>query len=102
MGQKLAFIRRAWTPESADELHKEDWLAILFSVIAYTAILVGSAMSALLMPLGFVILAIGIFCTIAMYWIIDPKLKVVSSEYEKKQKDYLLKLEEIQKWVASK
>ena len=34
--------------------------------------------------------------------IIDPKLRSISAEYEKKEKDYLLQLEEIQKWEKNK
>nr|MCS5652007.1 hypothetical protein [Candidatus Neomarinimicrobiota bacterium] len=89
----MQIIKREWTPESADEMHKEDWFAIVFSVIAYISLMVGTAMSALLIPTGFFILIIGILATIIMYWIIDPKLRAISSEYEKQEKDYLLKLE---------
>ena len=98
----MQIIKREWTPESADEMHKEDWFAIVFSVIAYISLMVGTAMSALLIPTGFFILIIGILATIIMCWIIDPKLRAISSEYEKQEKDYLLKLEEIQKWEADK
>ena len=98
----MQIIKREWTPESADEMHKEDWFAIVFSVIAYISLMVGTAMSALLIPTGFFILIIGILATSIMYWIIDPKLRAISSEYEKQEKDYLLKLEEIQKWEADK
>ena len=98
----MQIIKREWTPESADEMHKVDWFAIVFSVIAYISLMVGTAMSALLIPTGFFILIIGILATIIMYWIIDPKLRAISSEYEKQEKDYLLKLEEIQKWDADK
>jgi len=54
------------------------------------------------MPSGFIVLGIGIALALLMYWVIDPKLKTISSEYEKKQKDYLIKLDEIQKWEAEK
>ena len=79
----MQIIKREWTPESADEMHKEDWFAIVFSVIAYISLMVGTAMSALLIPTGFFILIIGILATIIMYWIIYPKLRAISSEYEK-------------------
>ena len=78
----MPVIRREWTPASADEMHKEDWLAIIFSVIAYIALLIGTAMSALLIPVGFFTLIIGILAAIIMYWIIDAKLRAISSEYE--------------------
>jgi dipeptide/tripeptide permease len=98
----LSFINREWTPENADEMHKEDWIAIFFSVVSYIALMVGTAMSVLLIPIGFVILTIGIIAALIMYWIIDPKLRSISVEYEKKEKDYLLQLEEIQKWEKDK
>jgi len=47
-------------------------------------------------------LTIGIIAALIMYWIIDPKLRSISVEYEKKEKDYLLQLEEIQKWETNK
>ena len=64
--------------------------------------MIGTALAFLLMPSGFIILGIGIALSLLMYWVIDPKLKTISSEYEKKQKDYLKKLDEIQKWEAEK
>lgn len=98
----MSFIKRRWTPASADEWRKEDWLAIIFSSLSYVCLMVGGALSFLLIPLGFVILALGIGAALVMYWIIDPKLKTISSSYEQKQKDYLKKLDEIQKWEAEK
>ncbi len=68
------------------------------AVYAATAIAFGRLAD----KVGFFILIIGILATIIMYWIIDPKLRAISSEYEKQEKDYLLKLEEIQKWEANK
>jgi len=47
-------------------------------------------------------LIIGILSALIMYWIIDPKLRSISAEYEKNEKDYLLQLEEIQKWQKNK
>ena len=61
--------------------------------------MIGTALAFLLMPSGFIILGIGIALAFLMYWVIDPKLRTISSEYEKKQKDYLMKLDEIQKWA---
>jgi len=55
-------------------------------------------MSIFLQPLGYILLAIGIIITVVMFWVIDPKLKVISSDYEKKQKQYLDDLEHIQRW----
>ncbi|MEE9166673.1 MAG: hypothetical protein V3U24_04315 [Candidatus Neomarinimicrobiota bacterium] len=94
----MSLIRRQWTAQAADEWGKEDWIAIGLSVLSYFTLTVGTALSFLLIPSGFVILAFGIGAAILMYWVIDPKLRTISSEYEKKQKDYLRKLEEIQEW----
>lgn len=96
----MSFIRRKWTAQSADEWGKEDWIAVTLSVLAYFTLTVGSALSFLLIPSGFLILAVGIVAALLMYWVIDPKLRTISFEYEKKQKDYLEKLEEIQEWRA--
>ena len=98
----MGFIRREWTPKEADEWRKEDWFAILLSVLAYIFLTVGSALSFLLLPVGFIILGLGVVITFLMYWVIDPKLKTISEEYEKKQKDYLKQIEEIQKWEVTK
>ncbi|MBD3287712.1 hypothetical protein GF337_02810 [candidate division KSB1 bacterium] len=98
----MGFIKRQWTPREADEWRKEDWIAIVLSVFAYIALVVGTALSFLLLTSGFIILAAGIVLILLMYWVIDPKLKMISTEYEKKQKAYLEQLEEIQKWEASK
>ena len=94
----MNIIRRQWTAKDADEWRKEDWIAIILSVLAYVALTVGTALSFLLLTSGFIILGAGVVLTILMYWVIDPKLRTISSEYEKKQQTYLERLEEIQKW----
>ena len=43
-------------------------------------------------------LAVSIILGVLMHWIIDPKLKAVSAEYEKKQKGYLDDLEASARW----
>lgn len=98
----MGFICRQWTAKEADEWRKEDWIAIVLSVLSYITLAIGSALSFLLLPIGFLVLGIGIVITLLMYWVIDPKLKTISEEYEKKQKDYLKQIEEIQKWEAIK
>jgi len=98
----MGFIRRQWTPREADEWRKEDWIAIVLSVISYITLTIGSALSFLLLPIGFLVLGIGILVTLLMYWVINPKLKMISEEYEKKQKGYLKQLEDIQKWEELK
>ena len=58
----------------------------------------GVALSLLLFWYGYLLLAAGIVSAAVMHWIIDPKLKAISSEYEKKQQDYLHDLEASVRW----
>lgn len=97
----MPLIRRTWTPRQADEWSREDLIAMLLSALSYTCMVVGVALSLLLLPSGFVILAAGIAFTALMYWVIDPKLRVISTEYERKQKGHLTELERIQRWEES-
>lgn len=94
----MSWIRREWTPADADEWTKEDWYAIAVSPLAYILLTVGTALSLLALPVGYLVLAAGILVTVLMHWIIDPKLKVVSGEYEKKQREYLEQLESAARW----
>jgi len=98
----MSIIRRQWTAKEAEEWGKEDWIAIVLSVLAYIALTVGSALSFLLLTGGFIILGVGIILILLMYWVIDPKLRMISQEYEKRQEGYLKQLEEIQKWEVEK
>ena len=94
----MAWIRRHWTPEEADEWKMEDWIAILLSTLSYIALTVGVALSLLMLTVGFIVLVFGIGFTLLMFLVIDPKLKAISSGYEKKQKEYLEGLERVQRW----
>ena len=70
----------------------------MLSPIIYFLLTIGVALSALLIPLGFVLLVLGILLTLVMIYIINPKLSVISEDYEKKQKKYLDELEKNIKW----
>ena len=94
----MALIRRDWTPASADEWTREDWVAIIISPLAYIGLAVGVALSILLLPVGFIVLGGAVVLTVLMHWVIDPKLKTISEEYEQKQKHYLEELEKTQRW----
>jgi hypothetical protein len=94
----MSYIKRDWTSESADNWSKEDWIAIILSSLSYFLLTIGTALSFLLLTSGFIVLSLGIVVTILMYWVIDPKLKKISTDYEKKQKGYLEHIEEIQRW----
>lgn len=94
----MAFFRKDWTPSEADEWTREDTITIIISPLIYVMILVGGTMSALMIPLGFPILGLGIILIFVMVRIINPKLSAVSKAYEEKQKDYIEQLERKVKW----
>ncbi len=94
----MPFIRRNWTATEADEWTKEDWITIILSPLSYLLLTIGVALSLLLFWYGYLILVAGIVLAAVMHWIIDPKLKAISSEYEKKQQDYLHDLEASVRW----
>ena len=94
----MGFIKRTWTPREAEEWTKEDTITIILSPLIYVLYTLGTALSLLLMTEGFILLGAGIVLTLVMVYIINPKLKVVSTEYEKKQKEYLDDLEKQVKW----
>lgn len=94
----MGFVKRKWTAKEADEWSKEDTLTIILSPLIYMALMIGCALSAFLLPIGFIILAAGIILLVVMIYIINPKLSAVSEEYEKKQKEYLKTLDRKIKW----
>ena len=94
----MSWIRRSWKAEEANEWTKEDLIACILSPLAYTALAIGIALALLLKFVGFLILIVAIVLIILMIYVIDPKLKAISAEYEKKQKEYLEDLEKIIRW----
>ena len=94
----MAWLKRSWTPEEADEWTKEDLIASILSPLAYITLTIGAALSLLALTVGYIVLITGIVLTLAMYFVIDPKLRKISSEYEKKQQVYLEDLEKNQRW----
>ena len=94
----MPWIRREWTPEAADHWSREDWIAAALSVASYLTLILGSALTLLAMPVGYVILGTSILLTLLLYYVIDPKLRAVSADYESKQKEYLARLEQLTRW----
>lgn len=92
------FIRRQWTPEAANAWSREDWIAAFLSALGYLLIIVGGTLSLLASTLGYVTLAAGIAISGLMYWVIDPKLRAISADYEAKQSQYLERLESLARW----
>lgn len=96
----MSLIKRTWTAEEADRWTKEDYITFVISPLVYVLLMIGTALSLLLLWYGFVLLALGIVLLLVMLWIIDPKLKAISLDYESKQKHYLEDLEKIERWEA--
>lgn len=94
----MPFIRKEWTAAEADEWTKEDWITIILSPLIYIMLTIGVALACLLMWQGYVLTAVGIVLTVVMHKIIDPKLRAISEEYEKKQRGYLDDLESSTRW----
>jgi hypothetical protein len=94
----MALIKRVWTPHEAEEWTKEDWIAVVLSPFCYILVTMGLAMTLLLQPLGYLLLALGVAATTIVFWVMDPKISALSSGYEKKQREYLKELEQIQRW----
>jgi antibiotic biosynthesis monooxygenase (ABM) superfamily enzyme len=95
---KMAWIRRDWTPEAADHWSREDWIAAALSVASYLTLILGSALTLLAQPLGYLILGASLVTTLLLYYVIDPKLRAVSTDYESKQKEYLARIEGLTRW----
>ncbi len=94
----MALIRRTWTAHEADEWTREDWITIVISPICYVLLTIGLALSLLLQVAGYIMIALGIILTVVMHYVIDPKLKAISNEYERKQQQYLEQLEAQVRW----
>lgn len=91
-------IRRSWTPEEAEGWSREDWIAIVLSPIVYALIIIGVARLLLGLLDGVLITLGAIVGAFFLYWVIDPKLRAVSIEYEAKQSGYLEQLERSVRW----
>ena len=94
----MSWIKRRWTAVEADRWTKEDYLTFIISPLVYVLLMIGTALSLLLRWYGFLLLGAGVALLLVMLWIIDPKLKAISEDYEVKQKHYLEEIEKIARW----
>ncbi len=91
-------IQTKWTAAEAEQWTKEDYMTFVLSPLIYFLLALGVALSLLLFWYGWVILGISLLLLWLMIRIIDPKLKAISREYEKKQAVYLEEIEKISRW----
>jgi len=91
-------IRRRWTPEQADEWTREDWIAVILSPLIFGALMIGVTQLLLRQPGGLWLVLGAVLGSGVIYWVIDPKLRALSSEYETQQARYVEQLEQRLRW----
>jgi len=91
-------IRRRWTPQEAHEWTREDWIAIALSPIVFASLMFGLTEALLLRASGFSLLLAAAAGWAIIYYVIDPKLRGVSAEYESRQARYIDQLERRAAW----
>lgn len=92
------FIRRAWTPEQTGDWTREDWIAIVLSPIVFALLMIGVTKLLLLQAGGVLMVVAAVVLAGVIYWVIDPKLRAVSVEYEAQQEAYVKQLEQRLRW----
>ncbi len=83
-------VHREWTTD--------DLVACVLSALIYFNGLAATALVLINNTTGWIMAAETIVELVLMFKIIDPKLKSVSSSFEKKQKQYLEELDRIVEW----
>jgi hypothetical protein len=91
-------IKRTWSAAEAEEWTREDWIVIALSPLVMASFMIGVASLLVLRPGGVALTLFAVAGTLAIYWIIDPKLRAVSAEYEGRQAKYLEELERGVRW----
>ena len=91
-------IRRTWTAEQAGDWTREDWIVIVLSPLVFAFTLFGLTKLLLLQISGLWLVLAAIAGAAAIYWVIDPKLRAVSEEFETTQTKYLEELERSVRW----
>jgi hypothetical protein len=96
------FIKRSWTADEAEAWTREDWIVIGLSPLVMASFMLGVASLLLLQPSGVWLTAGALLGSGLIYWVIDPKLRAVSADYEVKQAAYLEDLERGVRWDESR
>ena len=88
-----ALVRRRWSAAEAESWTREDWFVIVLSPLVLACLMIGVTWSLLLRVEGFFVLAAALVGMVLLWWIIDPKMRAVSAEYEERQSRYILENE---------
>jgi Na+/proline symporter len=96
--ERRPWIRRHWSAEEAEDWSREDWIAIVLSPVVFACILFGLTKLLLLQWSGLWGLLGAIVGSVVIYWVIDPKLRAVSLDYETRQAGYIADLDRRLRW----
>ena len=91
-------IKRQWTAEEAQDWTREDWIAIVLSPMVFAGIMFGLTKVLLLQWSGLIWLVGAVVGSCVIYWVIDPKLRAVSADFEAQQGSYINTLESRMRW----
>jgi len=94
----MSLFKKDWTPIEAEEWTAHDFWASVLSILSFLLVAIGVAGALLLQTWGFVTLVLGVVCILLMLRIIDPKLKAISEEFERKEARYLEHLDKTTRW----
>ena len=94
----MNLFKKDWTAHEADRWTRHDLLACIFGVLAFTLVTVGVAGALLLQTWGFITLGLSVVFTWLTFKVIDPKLRALSGDFEKKQAGYLDAVERRNRW----
>jgi hypothetical protein len=70
----------------------------VLSPLVMAALMIGVTKLLLLQPGGLWLVLGAVAGTVLIYWVIDPKLRAVSQEYEAQQAQYVAELEQRLRW----
>ena len=70
----------------------------MLSPLVFAGLMFGLTRTLLLQPAGLLLLLAAVAGTFVIYWVIDPKLRAISEEYEQRQASYVEALEERSRW----
>jgi SSS family solute:Na+ symporter len=96
--RRRPLIKRVWTAEEAESWSREDWVAIILAPVVYALVMIGVATSLLGQLSGGLMLLGSLVLGGTIYWVIDPKLRAISADYEARQAEYLKDLERSMHW----
>ena len=72
----------------------------MLSPLVYGCVLFGLVRVLLLQPAGLWLLLAAVAGALAIYWVIDPKLRAVSIEFEQRQAGYAADLDRRMRWES--